>query len=86
VIAFGAGNDPLAIRLLARLPLRALRLGGSHAQRDVLPLTGLRAMERIRQLRRPHRLHDAMARLIREFGVLLPGFRRRHTLAPEQPS
>ena len=83
VIAYGAGNDSLAIRLLARLPLRALRLGGSHAQRDVLPLTGLRAMERIRQQRRPHRLHEAMARFVREFGLLLPGFRRRHTLAPE---
>jgi tetratricopeptide (TPR) repeat protein len=86
VIAFGAGNDPLAIRLLARLPLRALRLGGSHAQRDVLPLTGLRAMERVRQQRRPHHLHHAMARFIRAFGLLLPGVRRRHTLAPESPS
>jgi tetratricopeptide (TPR) repeat protein len=83
VIAFGAGDDSLAIRLLGRLPLRALRLGGSHAQRDVLPLTGLRAMERIRQQRRPHRLHEAMARFIGEFGLLLPGFRRRHTLARE---
>jgi len=85
VIAFGAGDDSLAIRLLARLPLRALRLGGSHAQRDVLPLTGLRAMERIRLRRRPHRLHEAMARFARQFGLLLPGFGRRHILAPELP-
>jgi tetratricopeptide (TPR) repeat protein len=83
VMAFGAGNDSLVIKLLGRLPLKALRLGGSHAQRDVLPLTGLRAMERIRQQCRPHRLHEAMARFIREFGLLLPGFRRRHTLALE---
>ena len=83
VMAFGAGDDSLVIKLLGRLPLKALRLGGSHAQRDVLPLTGLRAMERIRQLRRPHRLHEAIARFVREFGLLLPGFRRRHTLAPE---
>jgi tetratricopeptide (TPR) repeat protein len=86
VIAFGAGDDPLAIRLLARLPPRALRLGGSHAQRDVLPLTGLRALARIGQLRRPDRLHIAMARFNRALGLLLPGVRRRHTLAPEWPS
>ena len=86
IIAFGAGDDALAIRLLARLPLRSLRLGGSHAQRDVLPLTGLRAMARLGQLRQPRRLHEAMARFVRELGLLLPGFRRRHTLAPESPS
>ena len=37
--AFGRGDDMLAITLLASLPAQAHRLGGSHAQRDVLHLT-----------------------------------------------
>ena len=49
LIAFGRGNDSLAIALLASLPVLAQRLGGSHAQRDVLHLTLLRAIERIRR-------------------------------------
>ena len=49
LIAFGRGNDTLAITLLASLPALAHRLGGSHAQRDVLHLTVLRAVERIRR-------------------------------------
>ena len=36
LIAFGRGNDTLAIALLASLPALAHRIGGSHAQRDVL--------------------------------------------------
>jgi len=52
LIAFGRGNDTLAIGLLARLPALAHRIGGSHAQRDVLRLTLLRAIARVR---RPHR-------------------------------
>jgi tetratricopeptide (TPR) repeat protein len=49
LIAFGRGDDALAIELLASLPARAHRLGGSHAQRDVLNLTLLHAIERIRR-------------------------------------
>ena len=49
LIAFGRGNDALAIKLLAGLPALAHRLGGSHAQRDVLNLTLLKAIGRIRQ-------------------------------------
>lgn len=47
--AFGAQQYPLAITLLASLPATAHRLGGSHAQRDVLHLTLLQAVERIRR-------------------------------------
>jgi tetratricopeptide (TPR) repeat protein len=48
LIAFGRRNDNLAIGLLASLPAHAHRLGGSHAQRDVLNLTLLHAVERVR--------------------------------------
>jgi len=48
LIAFGHRNDRLAIALLASLPAHAHRLGGSHAQRDVLNLTLLHAIKRIR--------------------------------------
>ena len=48
LIAFGRGNDTVAITLLASLPALAHRLGGSHAQRDVLNLTLLHAIERMR--------------------------------------
>jgi 2'-5' RNA ligase len=48
LIAFGRRNDTLAIALLASLPALAHRLGGSHAQRDVLHLTLLHAIERMR--------------------------------------
>ena len=47
--AFGRGDDLLAITLLASLPAQAHRLGGSHAQRDVLHLTIKRAVERLRE-------------------------------------
>ncbi|RZL89922.1 MAG: tetratricopeptide repeat protein [Variovorax sp.] len=47
LIAFGRGNDSLAITPLASVPARAHRLGGSHAQRDVLHLTLRHAVERI---------------------------------------
>ncbi|WP_213959123.1 tetratricopeptide repeat protein [Variovorax sp. dw_954] len=60
MIAFGAGNDALAITLLASLPLMAHRLGGSHAQRDVLHLTLQRAIDRMRRpARRLHRVGPA---------------------------
>ncbi|MET0540634.1 MAG: hypothetical protein ABWZ88_02670, partial [Variovorax sp.] len=50
--AFGRGNHPLAIAQLASLPVQVHRLGGSHAQRDVLHLTLLQSIE---QVRRPAR-------------------------------
>jgi tetratricopeptide (TPR) repeat protein len=52
LIAFGRRNDTLAIALLASLPAVAHRLGGSHAQRDVLHLTLMHAIERMRQATR----------------------------------
>ena len=51
LMAFGRDNDSLAITQLASLPVLAHRFGGSHAQRDVLHLTLLRAVERIRRPR-----------------------------------
>jgi hypothetical protein len=54
LIAFGRGEYTRAITLLASLPPLAHRIGGSHAQRDVLHLTQLRAVERMRRpARRP---------------------------------
>jgi len=52
LIAFGRRNDTLAIALLASLPAVAHRLGGSHAQRDVLHLTLMHAIERMRRATR----------------------------------
>jgi hypothetical protein len=52
LMAFGGGDDTLALSLLASLPAQAHRLGGSHAQRDVLHLTMLEA---VAHLRRPAR-------------------------------
>ena len=49
LIAFGRGDDALATTLLANLPAHAHRLGGSHAQRDVLHLTLLKAVEHLRR-------------------------------------
>jgi tetratricopeptide (TPR) repeat protein len=49
LIAFGRGNNTLATTLLASLPALAHRLGGSHAQRDVLRRPLLQAIERIRR-------------------------------------
>jgi len=56
LIAFGRGDDALATTLLASLPAPAYRLGGSHAQRDVLRLTHLHAIERLRRPARPLRV------------------------------
>ncbi|VTU39669.1 tetratricopeptide repeat protein [Variovorax sp. PBL-E5] len=53
LMAFGRGDHARAINLLAGLPAWVHRLGGSHAQRDVLHLTLLHAIE---QVRRPIRL------------------------------
>ncbi|WP_128000659.1 tetratricopeptide repeat protein [Piscinibacter defluvii] len=47
--AFGRGDHTLAITLLAGLTATAHGLGGSHAQRDVLHLTLLQAVERLRR-------------------------------------
>ena len=53
LIAFGRGNYVRAVKLLTRLPAASQQLGGSHAQRDVLHLTLLRAIERTRREARP---------------------------------
>jgi Tfp pilus assembly protein PilF len=56
IAAYGRGDDARAIALLASLPERAHRFGGSHAQRDVLQLTLMAASERLRRpARRPRR-------------------------------
>ena len=44
LLAFGQGDNDLAVELLEQLPPRAYQLGGSHAQRDVLYLTLQRAL------------------------------------------
>jgi len=49
LVAYGRGDDTVAITLLASLPPHAHRFGGSHAQRDVLHLTLQRAIERVRR-------------------------------------
>ena len=47
LIAFGRGDYASATSLLASLPALAHRIGGSHAQRDLLHLTLLQALEYI---------------------------------------
>jgi hypothetical protein len=49
LMAFGCGDDALAIKLLAGLPAIAHRLGGSQAQRDVLNLTLQHVVQRARR-------------------------------------
>jgi hypothetical protein len=49
MVAFGRGEHARAIVLLAGLPAVAHRLGGSHAQRDLLHLTLLQAAVRMRR-------------------------------------
>lgn len=51
LIAYGRGQDALAVALLSGLRSGMHRLGGSHAQRDVLTLTLQHAAERIGQAR-----------------------------------
>jgi tetratricopeptide (TPR) repeat protein len=51
LIAFGRGRYARAIELLSALPAFAGRIGGSHAQRDVLYLTLLEAVQRMRRPR-----------------------------------
>jgi len=50
ILAHGRGDFAGAVELLGSLPARVARIGGSHAQRDVLYLT---LMQAIGQLRRP---------------------------------
>jgi tetratricopeptide (TPR) repeat protein len=49
IIAFGRGDYARSIELLGSLPAWVQRIGGSHAQRDVLYLTLLKAIEHIRR-------------------------------------
>jgi hypothetical protein len=52
ILAFGKGDDARATECLSVVPTTARRMGGSEAQRDLLYLT---LMEAIRRLRRPMR-------------------------------
>ena len=52
LLAYGCGDHASVLQLLSGLPVSAYRLGGSHAQRDVLQLTLQRSVERTRGLRR----------------------------------
>jgi tetratricopeptide (TPR) repeat protein len=52
LMAYGRGDHDGVVRLLSRLPASAHRLGGSHAQRDVLQLTLQRSVEWAGGLRR----------------------------------
>ena len=56
VRAFARGDDARALALLASLPPVAHRIGGSHAQRDVLNLTLQRVVQRLRRMRPPARV------------------------------
>jgi tetratricopeptide (TPR) repeat protein len=51
--AYGRGDHGSVVRLLSRLPASAHRLGGSHAQRDVLQLTLQRSLKSAGGLQRP---------------------------------
>jgi tetratricopeptide (TPR) repeat protein len=57
--AFGRGDDMLAVALLAGLPAESHRIGGSHAQRDVLHLTMRHAVDRLRETKGWTRLQAA---------------------------
>jgi len=61
LMAFGQGDHARAIGLLGSLPALAHRLGGSHAQRDVLHLTLLQAVACVRRpVRRPLKRIDTV--------------------------
>ncbi len=49
IVAFGRAEYARATALLGALPAFAHRIGGSHAQRDVLYLTLLEAVQRMRR-------------------------------------
>ena len=53
ILAFGRGDYTRATELLGSIPAFARRIGGSHAQRDLLHLTFLHAIRRHRRPRRP---------------------------------
>jgi hypothetical protein len=57
LMAYGRGDHLGVVRLLSQLPASAHRLGGSHAQRDVLQLTLQRSLD---QLGGPRRHRSAM--------------------------
>ena len=52
LLAYGHGEHADVVQWLSRLPASAHRLGGSHAQRDVLQLTLQRSADRMGGLRR----------------------------------
>lgn len=52
LMAYGRSEHDDVVRLLSRLPASSHRLGGSHAQRDVLQLTLQRSLDRSSGLRR----------------------------------
>ena len=56
LIAFGRGDYARATQLLGAIPSVARKIGGSHAQRDLLYLT---LLEAVRRLRRPVRSEAA---------------------------
>lgn len=62
LMAFGRRKYLRSIALIARLRALAHRLGGSHAQRDVLHLTLLNAIERVRRPAR--RLRNAVLPIV----------------------
>ena len=92
LVAFGRGDAALAAALLASLPGSAHRLGGSHAQRDVLHLTMQHALERVRRPSRPGPVPTAATAVQPGHGH--PGVRSRTTTvvstcsqrAPGRPS
>jgi tetratricopeptide (TPR) repeat protein len=53
IVAFGRGDFVRTIELLGSLPAWVQRIGGSHAQRDVLYLTLAKAVERMRRPQLP---------------------------------
>jgi tetratricopeptide (TPR) repeat protein len=53
ILAFGRGDYPRATELLGTIPAFARRIGGSHAQRDLLNLTLLDASRRLHRPMRP---------------------------------
>jgi hypothetical protein len=49
LMAFGRGDYAPATQALGLIPASAQRIGGSHAQRDLLYLTLLEAAQRLRR-------------------------------------
>jgi len=57
IVAFGRGDYARAAELLGTLPAFARRIGGSHAQRDLVYLT---LLEAVRRLRRPSQTRSSV--------------------------